>query len=68
MLRHAVILYERDYTWFTDSLVMCLLQSLSKTLTGDELFYLKEQFALFEPSKNGTIGFENIKMVGLTFR
>ncbi|KAI6700085.1 hypothetical protein NL676_014409 [Syzygium grande] len=38
------------------------LRALSKTLTGDELFYLKEQFALFEPSKNGTIGFENIKM------
>lgn len=38
------------------------LRALSKTLTGDELFYLKEQFSLFEPNKNGTIGFENVKM------
>ncbi|KAI3437381.1 uncharacterized protein J3R85_005362 [Psidium guajava] len=38
------------------------LRALSKTLTGDEPFYLREQFALFEPNKNGTIGFENVKM------
>ncbi|KAK7307609.1 hypothetical protein VNO77_40830 [Canavalia gladiata] len=37
------------------------LRALSKTLTGDELFYLKEQFALLEPNKNGTISLENIK-------
>jgi hypothetical protein len=30
----------------------------------DELFYLKEQFALLEPNKNGTISLENIKTVG----
>lgn len=39
-------------------------QALSKTLTVDELFYLREQFALLEPSKNGTISLENIKAVG----
>lgn len=39
------------------------LQALSKTLTVDELFYLREQFALLEPSKNGTISLENIKSV-----
>ncbi|GAB4853258.1 hypothetical protein Ancab_017444 [Ancistrocladus abbreviatus] len=38
-----------------------LWQALSKTLTVDELFYLKEQFALLQPSKNGTISLENIK-------
>ncbi|KAG8474690.1 hypothetical protein CXB51_031141 [Gossypium anomalum] len=38
-----------------------LAQALSKTLTVDELFYLKEQFALLEPNKNGTISLENIK-------
>ena len=54
--------------------VYCLLftvffQALSKTLTVDELFYLREQFALLEPSKNGTISLENIKSVSLsTFR
>ncbi|KAJ9562261.1 hypothetical protein OSB04_007421 [Centaurea solstitialis] len=37
------------------------LRALSKTLTVDELFYLKEQFALLEPSKNGSISMENIK-------
>ncbi|KAL2930771.1 CDPK-related kinase 5 [Bienertia sinuspersici] len=36
-------------------------EALSKTLTIDELFYLKEQFALLQPSKNGTISLENIK-------
>ncbi|KAL4582357.1 hypothetical protein LXL04_006904 [Taraxacum kok-saghyz] len=37
------------------------LQSLSKMLTGDELIYLKEQFSLLEPSKNGSISMETIK-------
>ncbi|KAJ6930084.1 CDPK-related kinase 5-like [Populus alba x Populus x berolinensis] len=38
------------------------LRALSKTLTVDELFYLKEQFALLEPNKNGAISLENIKV------
>lgn len=38
------------------------LRALSKTLTVDELFYLKEQFSLLEPNKNGTISLENIKV------
>ncbi|XP_073018787.1 CDPK-related kinase 5-like isoform X2 [Primulina eburnea] len=37
------------------------LRALSKTLTADELFYLKEQFAMLEPNKNGTISLDNIK-------
>lgn len=37
------------------------LRALSKTLTVDEIFYLKEQYALLEPNKNGTISFDNIK-------
>ncbi|KAL3640272.1 hypothetical protein CASFOL_015240 [Castilleja foliolosa] len=37
------------------------LRALSKTLTADELFYLREQFSLLEPSKNGTISLDNIK-------
>ncbi|GFP99830.1 CDPK-related kinase 5 [Phtheirospermum japonicum] len=40
------------------------LRALSKTLTADELFYLREQFALLEPNNNGTICIDNIKMVG----
>jgi Ca2+-binding EF-hand superfamily protein len=41
-----------------------LAQALSKTLTEDDLVYLKEQFALLKPNKNGTISFENIQAVG----
>ncbi|XP_062176880.1 CDPK-related protein kinase-like isoform X1 [Alnus glutinosa] len=37
------------------------LRALSKTLTVDELFYLKEQFALLERNKNGTITLDNIR-------
>lgn len=37
------------------------LRALSKTLTADELFYLKEQFNLLEPNKNGCITIENLK-------
>jgi len=42
-------------------------QALSKALTVDEQIYLKEQFALLEPNKNGTINLENIKAVGILF-
>ncbi|KAG4968250.1 hypothetical protein JHK87_033901 [Glycine soja] len=34
--------------------------ALSKTLTADELYYLREQFALLEPRKNGSISLENV--------
>ncbi|KAK4759107.1 hypothetical protein SAY87_020408 [Trapa incisa] len=37
------------------------LRALSKTLSPEELYYLKEQFALLEPNNNGSIGLENIK-------
>ncbi|KAL6572920.1 hypothetical protein OROHE_002396 [Orobanche hederae] len=37
------------------------LRALSKTLTVDELFYLKEQFAHLEPNKSGTISLDSIK-------
>jgi hypothetical protein len=40
------------------------LQALSKTLTVDELFYLKGQFSLLEPDRNGCITLDNIRMVG----
>lgn len=41
-------------------------QALSRTLTVDELFYLKEQFALLEPNKHGAITLDNVKTVGLS--
>lgn len=40
------------------------LQALSKTLTEDELVYLRAQFMLLEPNKNGRVTFENFKTVG----
>lgn len=45
----------------SSSLRKAALRALSKTLTVDELFYLKEQFALLQPSKNGTISLDNIR-------
>ncbi|GLT39035.1 hypothetical protein SLA2020_132430 [Shorea laevis] len=45
----------------SSSLRKAALRALSKTLTVEELFYLKEQYALLEPNKNGTISLENIK-------
>ncbi|CAN1343657.1 CDPK-related kinase 5 [Linum perenne] len=45
----------------SSSLRKAALRALSKTLSVDELFYLKEQFALLEPNKNGTISLDNIK-------
>ncbi|ONK75648.1 uncharacterized protein A4U43_C03F19090 [Asparagus officinalis] len=46
----------------SSSLRKSALRALSKTLAVDELIYLKEQFALLEPNKNGCITLENIKM------
>ncbi|KAL5099302.1 hypothetical protein RYX36_003629 [Vicia faba] len=45
----------------SSSLRKAALRALSKTLTVDELIYLKEQFSLLEPNKNNTISLENIK-------
>lgn len=46
----------------SSSLRKAALRALSKTLTVDELYYMKEQFALLEPSKTGSINLENIRM------
>ncbi|KAK6916477.1 Protein kinase domain [Dillenia turbinata] len=46
----------------SSSLRKAALRALSKTLTVDELFYLREQFSLLEPNKTGSITLENIRM------
>lgn len=46
----------------SSSLRKAALRAVSKTLTVDELSYLKEQFELLEPNKNGFITLETIKM------
>ncbi|XP_009796477.1 CDPK-related kinase 3 [Nicotiana sylvestris] len=38
------------------------LKALSKALTEDELVYLRAQFRLMEPSKDGRVSLENFKM------
>lgn len=41
------------------------VQALSKALTEDELVYLRAQFMLMEPSKDGRVSLENFKMVSI---
>ncbi|KAK4437844.1 CDPK-related protein kinase [Sesamum alatum] len=45
----------------SSSLRKAALRALSKTLTVDELFYIKEQFALMLPDESGGITLETIK-------
>lgn len=45
----------------SSSLRKAALRALSKTLAADELFYLKEQFSLLGPNKNGSISFESFR-------
>ncbi|KAL3580554.1 hypothetical protein D5086_018389 [Populus alba] len=47
----------------SSSLRKAALKALSKTLTVDELFYLKEQFSSLEPNKSGSITLKNLRMV-----
>ncbi|KAM0866513.1 hypothetical protein ACQ4PT_042552 [Festuca glaucescens] len=46
----------------SSSLRKAALRALSKTLTVDELYYLKGQFSLLEPDRNGCITLDNIRM------
>ncbi|PON53519.1 Serine/threonine protein kinase [Trema orientale] len=47
------------------SLRKAAFMALSKTSTVDELHYMKEQFALLELKKNGTISLKNIKVTSV---
>ncbi|KAJ4842137.1 Cyclin-dependent kinase 4 [Turnera subulata] len=38
------------------------LKALSKALTEDELVYLRAQYSLLEPNKDGSVSFENFRM------
>ncbi|WVZ57049.1 hypothetical protein U9M48_007490 [Paspalum notatum var. saurae] len=46
----------------SSSLRKSALRALSKTLTTDQLFYLREQFVLLGPNKSGHISLQNMKM------
>ncbi|GMH25236.1 hypothetical protein Nepgr_027079 [Nepenthes gracilis] len=57
-----ILIFKLMKAYFRSSSIRkAALMALSKALTVDELFYLKEQFALLQPCKNGTISLENIK-------
>ncbi|KAH7289767.1 hypothetical protein KP509_30G018000 [Ceratopteris richardii] len=43
------------------SLKRAALKALSKTLTEDELFYLRVQFSLLQPNRDGCINFDNFR-------
>ncbi|KAH1243151.1 CDPK-related protein kinase [Glycine max] len=60
-LRVRILFVERKVqSIFCGCYASCGNEALSKTLTADELYYLREQFALLEPSKNGSISLENV--------
>ncbi len=42
---------------------LALRQALSKTLMEEDLVYLRAQFLLLEPNKNGRLTFENFRTV-----
>ncbi|XP_062211374.1 calcium/calmodulin-dependent serine/threonine-protein kinase 1 [Phragmites australis] len=50
----------RAYT-SSSSLRKSALRALAKTLTTDQLFYLREQFELLGPNKSGHISLQNLK-------
>lgn len=64
---------KHDYLKFEDciSICLCLLillsfscfQALSKALTEDELVYLRAQFKLLEPGRDGSVSLDSFKMV-----
>lgn len=39
------------------------MQALSKALTEDDLIYLKAQFMLMEPNKDGRVSLDNFRTV-----
>ncbi|CAM6090086.1 unnamed protein product [Calypogeia fissa] len=43
------------------SMKRAALRALSKTLTEDEMIYLRAQFMLLEPNRNGRISYENFR-------
>ncbi|WVZ07486.1 hypothetical protein V8G54_020832 [Vigna mungo] len=59
----AQALTHEDIYEISSFLRKAALRALSKTLTADELYYLREQFSLLEPSKNRSISLENVNKV-----
>lgn len=62
----SIIRFVRAYIC-SSSLRKSALRALAKTLTVEELFYLREQFSLLSPSKNGFISIQNFKKALLKY-
>ncbi|KAH7437706.1 hypothetical protein KP509_05G084900 [Ceratopteris richardii] len=57
-----ILIFRLVKTYLRSSIVRkAALKAFSKTLSEDDLFYLRAQFMLLEPSKNGRISLENLK-------
>ncbi|KAJ0264441.1 CDPK-related kinase 2 [Hirschfeldia incana] len=57
-----ILIFRQIKTYLkSSSLRKAALMALSKTLITDELLYLKAQFALLAPNKNGLITLDNIR-------
>ena len=49
--------------WILTSFFTSFIQALSKALTEDELVYVRAQFRLLEPNRDGHVSLDNFKMV-----
>eukprot|EP00249_Psilotum_nudum_P014208 c24722_g1_i1 orf=611-2092(+) len=59
-----LLVYRLVRSYFHSSVLRrAALKALSKTLTKDDLFYLRAQFILLEPNKSGRVSIENFKSV-----
>lgn len=57
-----ILIYRQVKSYLrSSSLRRAALKALAKTLSEDDLFYLRAQFLLLEPSKNGRLSLENFK-------
>lgn len=57
-----ILIFRLVKTYLRSSIVRrAALKAFSKTLSEDDLFYLRAQFMLLEPSKNGRISLDNLK-------
>ncbi|KAH7415601.1 hypothetical protein KP509_14G053400 [Ceratopteris richardii] len=57
-----ILIFRLIKTYLRSSIVRkAALKAFSKTLSEDDLFYLRAQFMLLEPSKNGRISLDNLK-------
>lgn len=58
-----ILIYRQVKSYLrSSSLRRAALKALAKTLSEDDVFYLRAQFLLLEPTKNGRLSLENFKL------